>query len=151
MEETKPHIALGADHGGFKFKEAIKEMLTVEGYPIFDFGTFSGESIDYPDIVHPVATAIEKGEATLGILICGSGQGVSITANKHQGVRAALAWNEDIAKLARQHNNANVLCLGERFMELEDVKKIIIAFLNSKFEGGRHERRVSKIAIQEEE
>lgn len=151
MEETKPHIALGSDHAGFKFKEEIRLMLGVEGYPVFDFGTFSEDSVDYPDFVHPVATAIEQGEAEYGILVCGSGQGVCITANKHQSIRASLAWNEEIASLSRQHNNANVLCLAERFMELEDVKKIVKAFLNAEFEGGRHDRRVSKIALQDQE
>lgn len=149
MEETKPHIALGSDHAGFKYKEAIKEILVVEGYPIFDFGTFSADSVDYPDFVHPVANAIEEGEATFGILVCGSGQGVCITANKHQSIRAALAWNKDIAQLSRQHNNANILCLAERFIKLEDAKQIVHAFLQADFEGGRHERRVGKIDIKD--
>ena len=146
IEGFTPHIALGSDHAGFKFKEAIKEMLVIEGYPIFDFGTFSEDSVDYPDFVHPVATAVEKQEAHLGILICGSGQGVTMTANKYQKVRAALCWKVNLAELARQHNNANVLCIPGRFVSKKMALNMIEKFFETEFEGGRHERRVNKIA-----
>jgi ribose 5-phosphate isomerase B len=139
-------LALGSDHAGYLYKEAIKKWLDKKGLKYQDFGTFSTESTDYPDFAHPVASAVEKGEGTLGILVCGSGNGVCITANKHQGIRAALCWTEELATLARQHNNANVLCLPERFISEEKALAIVDAFLNASFEGGRHERRVGKIA-----
>ena len=140
-------IAIGSDHAGFEYKEKIKEMLISEGYSVNDFGTFSSDSVDYPDFVHPVAESVEQSETDFGILICGSGQGVCITANKHQDIRAALCWNAELAKMTRKHNNANVLCLAERFMELADVFEIVKTFLSTEFEGGRHERRVSKIKL----
>ncbi len=139
-------IAIGGDHAGFEHKESIIALLQSKGHEVKDFGPFSEDSVDYPDYVHPVATAIEKGEFTIGILICGSGNGVAITANKHQGVRAALCWEPELGALARQHNNANILCLASRFVDLEVQKEIIDAFLNAEFEGGRHERRVNKIS-----
>ncbi len=144
--ETKVHIAIGSDHAGFAYKEAIREMLSEEGYLVNDFGAFSTESVDYPDFVHPVANSVGNKIADFGVLVCGSGQGVAITANKHQAIRAALCWTPEIAELSRLHNNANVLCLAERFMKLEDVKKIVRIFLKTPFEGGRHSRRVGKIA-----
>ncbi len=141
-------IALGADHAGFLHKEHLKALLTHLGHEPKDFGTDSEVSVDYPDYVHPLAEAIEKNEQDLGILVCGSGNGVAITANKHQGIRAAIAWNEELAALARQHNNANVLALPARFISKEEAEKIVKAFLEAAFEGGRHARRVAKIACE---
>ncbi len=139
-------IAIGGDHAGFTYKQVITEMLTAQGHEVADFGPSSEASVDYPDNAHPLATSVEKGENELGILICGSGNGVAITANKHQEIRAALCWNEELGSLARQHNNANVLCLPARFVDIELAKKIVTAFLTAQFEGGRHQNRVSKIA-----
>jgi ribose 5-phosphate isomerase B len=141
-----PKIAIGADHAGFELKEKVREWLTRSGFEHKDFGTYVAESADYPDFAHPVASAVENKEFDLGILICGSGNGVCITANKHQGIRAALCWTEDLASLARQHNDANVLCLPARYISSDLAMKITDKFLNSSFEGGRHERRVKKIA-----
>ena len=138
-------IAIGADHAGYEYKEHLRKWLERNGYALKDFGTYSNESADYPDFAHPVASAVEKKEFDLGILICGSANGVAITANKHQGIRAAICWNEELASLARQHNNANVLCLPARFISTELGEKILDRFLHSSFEGGRHERRVNKI------
>ena len=138
-------IAIGADHAGFEYKELLKKWLEKNGYSVKDFGTYSTESADYPDFAHPVASSVEKNEFDLGVLVCGSANGVAITANKHQGVRAALCWNEELASLARQHNNANVLCLPSRFVDVALAEKILDRFLHSSFEGGRHERRVNKI------
>jgi ribose 5-phosphate isomerase B len=140
------NIAIGGDHAGFAYKQAIIEMLTAGGHKVADFGPSSEASVDYPDHAHPLASSVEKGENELGILICGSGNGVAITANKHQGIRAALCWLEELGSLARQHNNANVLCLPARFVDLDLAKKIVHAFLTAKFEGGRHQNRVDKIA-----
>ncbi len=142
-----PVIAIGCDHAGFEYKELIKEYLTSEGFSVKDFGTNSSASVDYPDFVHPLAESIEKGETGLGILICGSANGVAITANKHQQIRAAIAWENDLAALARQHNNANVLCLPARFISAEDAKKFSMTFISTDFEGGRHQNRVDKIAL----
>lgn len=139
-------IALGSDHAGFLYKESIKKWLEKKGIPYHDFGTHSADSTDYPDYAHPVAHAVKTGECSLGILICGSGNGVCMTANKHAGIRAALCWTEELAALARQHNNANVLCMPERFVSEEKALAIADAFLAASFEGGRHERRVGKIA-----
>lgn len=142
---THQSIALGADHGGFSHKEAVKSFLEKQGYTVKDFGTDSPDSVDYPDFAHPLADAVSKGEYPLGILLCGSGIGVSITANKHPQVRAALCWNEEVAALSRQHNNANVLCLPGRFISEELAIRMVETFLQAEFEGGRHERRVAKI------
>lgn len=139
-------IALGADHAGFEYKEVIRQYLTRQGYTVEDFGTYSVDSADYADFAHPVALAVEEGRADWGILVCGSGQGVAMTANKHQGIRAALVWQPDIAALTRQHNNANVLCLPQRFITLTDALECVQQFLTTDFEGGRHERRVEKMA-----
>lgn len=139
-------IAVGADHAGFELKEHLKKWLERNGYPLKDFGTFNVESADYPDFAHPVADAVEKKEFDLGLLLCGSANGVAITANKHQGVRAALCWIEEVAALARQHNDANIVCIPARFVSHEVAEKILDRFLHSSFEGGRHERRVSKIS-----
>jgi ribose 5-phosphate isomerase B len=139
-------IAIGADHAGYEYKELLKKWLEKNTYAIKDFGTFSSESVDYPDFAHPVAAAVEKKEFDLGVLICGSANGVAITANKHQGVRAAICWTEDLASLARQHNSANVLCLPARFISSELAEKILYRFLHTDFEGGRHKSRVDKIS-----
>ena len=143
----KPRIAVGCDHAGFEYKEEVKKMLTQMGYVVRDFGTHSTDSVDYPDFVHPVADSIEGEENDLGILFCGSANGVAITANKHQGIRAAIAWRNDIASLARQHNDANILCLPSRFISLEEAKQFSQTFLTVPFEGGRHATRVKKIAL----
>ena len=139
-------IAIGCDHAGFDLKERIKNILQTHGHEVKDFGTNSAESTDYPDFAHPVANAVEKSEYDLGVLICGSANGVAMTANKHQGIRAAICWNEELASLARQHNDANILCLPARFIDESLADKILDRFLNSSFEGGRHGRRVDKIS-----
>ncbi|PZF72241.1 ribose 5-phosphate isomerase B [Taibaiella soli] len=139
-------IAIGADHAGFDYKEAIKNMLEKDGWKVEDKGTYSLDSVDYPDFAHPVATMVENGTAAAGILVCGSGNGVAITANKHEGVRAALCWNEELAALSRQHNNANVLCVPARFVAQDLADKMVNTFIDTAFEGGRHERRVEKIS-----
>ncbi len=139
-------IAIGSDHAGFGYKEKIKEFLTTQGYEVQDFGTLSTDSVDYPDFAHPTSAAVEKGEVKFGILICGSGQGVNMTANKHQGVRSALCWNTDLARLSRMHNNANVIALPARFVAVEYAIEMVDVFLNTEFEGGRHQNRVNKIS-----
>lgn len=139
-------IALGGDHAGFEYKAELIKFLTEKGYATKDFGPFSAESVDYPDYVHPVATAVENGEFDFGILICGSANGVAMTANKHTGIRAGIAWAAELAKLSRQHNNANILCLPARFISLETAKECTAVFLDTTFEGGRHQNRVDKIA-----
>lgn len=139
-------IAMGGDHAGFEYKEAIKAMLEADGFQVEDFGPHSADSVDYPDFAHPLATSVENGTNELGILICGSGNGVCMTANKHQGIRAAQAWQVELAELARQHNDANVVCLAARFTPLEEAIAIAKAFLTTAFEGGRHGRRVDKIS-----
>jgi ribose 5-phosphate isomerase B len=144
---NKPRIAAGSDHAGFDYKEAIAKSLTEAGYEVDDFGTFSTDSSDYPDFAHAVAAAIEKGEADFGILVCGSANGVAISANRHHGVRAAIAWRNDIAALSRQHNNANIICIPARFVSENEAKEFVTTFLNTAFEGGRHEKRVNKIEI----
>jgi len=141
-----PTIAIGADHAGFELKEILKAWLQKNGFITKDFGTHSTESADYPDFAHPVSLAVENKEFDLGLLVCGSANGVAITANKHQGIRAAICWNEELAALSRQHNNANVLCLPARFISSELAEKILDRFLNSSFEGGRHARRVDKMS-----
>jgi ribose 5-phosphate isomerase B len=139
-------IAIGADHAGYEYKEDLKAVLEANGWRVDDKGTYSSDSVDYPDFAHPVASDVVDGKAAFGILICGSGNGVCITANKHAGVRAALCWNEELAALARQHNNANVLCIPSRFVSKETAKAMTEVFYNTAFEGGRHERRVEKIS-----
>ncbi len=140
-------ISIGSDHAGFPHKEPIKALLTSLGIAVKDYGTDSLNSVDYPDFVHPVANDVEQGKADLGIVLCGSGNGVAITANKHQGIRAALCWMEEIAVLARQHNNANVLAIPVRYITENQALAIVSAFLNTDFEGGRHANRVNKISI----
>jgi ribose 5-phosphate isomerase B len=139
-------IAIGSDHAGFEYKEALKQWLEKNGYGLKDFGTYSTASADYPDFAHPVADAVEKKEFDLGILVCGSANGVAITANKHQGIRAAICWTEELASLARQHNDANIVCIPARFISLELAEKITGKFLTEPFEGGRHANRVGKIS-----
>lgn len=139
-------IAIGADHAGFEYKELLKKQLSKLGHESKDFGTNSLDSVDYPDFAHPVANAVEKKECELGVLICGSANGVAITANKHQGIRAAICWNEELASLARQHNNANIVCIPARFVSPDLAEKILATFLTTPFEGGRHEKRVNKIS-----
>ncbi len=144
LNTTLP-IAIGGDHAGFTYKEQLKAYLVQKGFQVEDKGTHSTDSTDYPDYAHPVADMVEKGQAGLGILICGSGNGVCMTANKHKGIRAALCWNEELAILSRQHNNANILCLPERFIDFITAQKMVELFIETPFEGGRHERRVEKI------
>lgn len=139
-------IALGGDHAGFEYKKLIIEKLQEQGLETKDFGPFSTDSVDYPDFVHPLATAIENKEFDFGILVCGSGNGVAITANKHAGIRAALCWAPELAKLAREHNDANVLCIPSRFVSEEVAQEMVNLFLKTAFEGGRHANRVNKIA-----
>lgn len=138
-------VAIGGDHAGFEYKQKLVQFLEDEGFTVKDFGPFNDDSVDYPDYVHPLATSVGNGEEEMGILICGSANGVAITANKHEKIRAAIAWQVELAQLARQHNNANILCLPARFISYEDAEKITLAFLKEHFEGGRHERRVNKI------
>jgi len=142
---TKP-IALGCDHAGFEYKEAVSKWLTGKGHVVKDFGTNSPDSVDYPDFAHAVASSVENGESGCGILFCGSANGVAITANKHQQIRAAICWQNDIAELARKHNNANIICIPARFVALALSQDMIDRFLNTAFEGGRHANRVNKIA-----
>lgn len=139
-------IALGGDHAGYDYKKEIVQFLQAKGYEAKDFGPHSADSVDYPDFVHPVASAVEHGEFDFGILICGSANGVAMTANKHQGIRAGIAWAPELAQLTRAHNNANVLCLPARFISLEAAKDCVSAFLETAFEGGRHQNRVNKIS-----
>jgi len=139
-------IAIGADHAGFEYKSVLIDLLQNKGLQVKDFGTHSKDSVDYPDFAHPVASAVESGEAGCGILICGSANGVAITANKHQGIRAAICWQNEIAQLARQHNNANIICIPARFVSTPQAEEMVNLFLTTAFEGGRHEKRVEKMA-----
>jgi ribose 5-phosphate isomerase B len=141
-------IPIGADHAGYELKQAIIEHFSKLGYSFKDFGCHSTESIDYPDYGHPVAEHVQNDNKTLGIVICGSGNGINMTVNKHQGIRSALCWNKELAELARQHNNANVLALPARFIDENNAFQMVDAFLTTEFEGGRHERRVNKIGCK---
>lgn len=145
FDRSKP-VAVGADHAGFQYKIAIVQHLNKLEYQVADYGTYSGDSADYPDFAHPAAKSVEDNESSWGVLICASANGVAITANKHQKIRAAICWQKEIAELARRHNNANMLCLPARFISLQNALDIIETFLNTSFEGGRHEKRVNKIA-----
>lgn len=141
-------VGMASDHAGFELKAALKEYLSAKGYEVLDYGTDSSESVDYPDFAHPLADAVEKGNVSFGIAICGTGNGICMTANKHQGVRGALCWIPEIAALAKQHNNANVLAMPARFISVEQAKEILDAYMNASFEGGRHQRRIDKIAVK---
>ena len=138
-------IAIGNDHAGTEYKLAVVGLLKSMNIEVFNYGTDGTDSVDYPDFVHPVAQAVEDGRAERGIIICGSGNGASMTANKHQKVRAALCWNQEIVALAREHNDANILSLPARFIALPQALDMVKTFLDTRFEGGRHERRVEKI------
>jgi ribose 5-phosphate isomerase B len=138
-------LAAGSDHAGFTLKQEMVEYLRSLGHEVTDFGTHSDQSVDYPDFAHPVAEAVESGKAVFGLLICGSGNGISMAANKHAGIRAALCWKAEIAELARLHNDANIISLPARYISSEEAKACINKFLNTAFEGGRHANRVGKI------
>jgi len=144
MENKNISIAIGADHAGYEYKQILISFL--KDFNVKDFGTYSTESVDYPDFAHPVASAVENKEYDFGILICGSANGVAITANKHQGIRAAICWSEELAKLARLHNDANILCIPSRFVSVDLAKSMTQSFLDTPFEGGRHAARVNKIS-----
>lgn len=139
-------IAIGSDHAGVAYKAELIDWLSAAGYSVKDWGTYSTDSVDYPDFAHPVSAMVEKGEAAFGILLCGSANGVAMTANKHAGIRAGLCWLNEVALLVRQHNDANILCIPARFVSLEDAKTMVTTFMNTPFEGGRHANRVQKIA-----
>ena len=138
-------IGMACDHAGYKMKESLKRWLARQGYKIVDFGTHSEESMDYPDTAHPLAVALERGQVDFGIALCGSGNGISMTLNKHQGVRAALCWKSELGALAKQHNNANVLALGGRTTPEDLAIEIVDTWLDSEFEGGRHARRTGML------
>lgn len=145
---NKESLAIACDHAGYQTKEALVEWLQNLGHTVKDFGTYSEESCDYPDFAHPMANAVETGTFDLGISLCGSGNGINMVANKHQGIRSALCWIPELASLARQHNNANVCAIPARFVTIEEAKTIILAFLSAEFEGGRHQKRIDKIPLK---
>lgn len=147
MEQKK--ICIGCDHAGYQLKEQVKQQLLSMGYEVKDYGTYSETSVDYPDFIHPLAEAIAKGEFSEGIIMCGSGNGVNMTANKHAGIRSALCWNLDLARMARLHNDANILALPARYIEEKLAMELVKVFLDTPFEGGRHKIRVNKINIPE--
>jgi ribose 5-phosphate isomerase B len=138
-------VTIGGDHAGFEYKEAVLALVKKAGHQVTDFGPFDANSVDYPDFAHPVGKSVDTGEADLGIVICGSGNGVCMVVNKYKNVRGALCWNKELASLARTHNNANVLCIPARFVSLTMAKAMVKIFLNTNFEGGRHQKRVEKI------
>lgn len=140
-------IPIGCDHAGYQLKQEIIRHLTSKGFEIKDFGCYSEDSIDYPDFAHPVAEMVEQNDGMLGILLCGSGNGINMTANKHQGIRSALCWQPEIAKLAREHNNANIITLPARFISVENALEMVDLFLSTDFEGGRHQKRIDKIPV----
>ena len=141
-------IAIACDHAGYEYKEKLVAFLRQKGYEVKDFGTHSAESMDSPDTAHPMAAAVESGEFERGIALCGSGNGICMTVNKHQGIRGALCWTTEIAWLARLHNNANVCCIPARFISFDDAQDIVERFLSTEFEGGRHQRRIEKIPLK---
>lgn len=141
-------ISLGSDHAGVEYKAKIVDLLKSKGIEVKDFGPFSTESVDYPDYIHPVADDVEKGNADLGIILCGSGNGAAITANKHQGIRCGLVWTPELAELTRLHNDANMISIPARFITLETALEIVETFIKTEFEGGRHQTRVDKIACK---
>ncbi len=140
-------VGLAADHAGFELKEVLKDFLKELNLNVIDFGTHSSESTDYADWAHPMAEAVENADVDFGISVCGSGNGINMTVNKHQGIRAALCWNKEISELARSHNNANICSLPARFISVELAKEIVTAFINTPFEGGRHIKRIEKIPL----
>jgi ribose 5-phosphate isomerase B len=140
-------LGIACDHAGYTTKELLVKRLQEAGHSVQDFGTHSEESMDYPDTAHPMAAGVEKGDFDFGISLCGSGNGINMTANKHQGIRAALCWNVEISALARQHNDANVCSIPARFVSIEEAFAIVDTFLAEKFEGGRHQRRIDKIPV----
>src|SRR5690606_22028471 len=144
-EPMKPKVILGSDHAGFHMKQSLKDWLTSEGYIVEDYGVLSDSPADYPDVAHPVAKRVSEDDTCKGILLCGSGNGVAITANKHADIRAAICWNDELASLARLHNDANILCIPARFVTTEDATTMSERFLTTEFEGGRHQRRVDKM------
>jgi len=139
-------VAIAGDHAGFEYKNVILKWLQEQNFETADFGPYLPEAVDYPDTTHPLASAVEKGEYDFGVLICGSGNGVCMTANHHQGIRAGLVWNLEVAALIRQHNNANIICLPARFIDMALALDCVKTFLNTPFEGGRHARRADKIS-----
>lgn len=144
---TSTTVAIGGDHAGYPYKDRIIELLEKAGYTVKDFGTDSEESVDYPDYVHPVADEVESGKSDWGIVLCGSGNGAAITVNKHQGIRAALCWTEELARLGREHNDANILSIPVRFVDIDVALAMVEAFRTASFDGGRHARRVGKIPV----
>jgi ribose 5-phosphate isomerase B len=144
---TVKKMAIGCDHAGYAYKTAIIALLENNGIEVVDYGTNSTDSVDYPDFIHPVAALVESDKADLGVVLCGSGNGVAMTANKHQGIRAALCWQPVLAALARQHNNANILAIPVRFISEETALEMVQTFINTDFEGGRHQNRVDKISL----
>ncbi len=142
-------LALGSDHAGFDLKVELRNYLEQLGHEVNDFGPGSADRCDYPDFAHPVANAVENGDVELGVIMCGSGNGINMAANKHQGIRSALCWKKEIAELARQHNDANICALPARYLSVEEAKDIISAFLSESFEGGRHANRVAKIPVNQ--
>jgi len=142
------NIAIASDHAGFEMKEQLKHFLISIGYKVKDFGTNDSNSVDYPDYAHPLAESVEKGDFEFGFAFCGSGNGINMTVNKHQGIRSALCWMPEIARLARSHNNANICAIPARFVTFEEVKQIVTMFLNTDFEAGRHLTRINKIPLK---
>ena len=140
-------VGMASDHAGFQMKEYLKSLLHDKGYEVVDFGAYSSDSMDYPDTAHPLARAVENKEVDFGIAMCGSGNGISLTLNKHQGIRAALCWTPELGALAKQHNNANILSLPARFITEEMARDIVEAYITAEFEGGRHQRRIDKIPV----
>lgn len=141
-------IGLASDHAGFDAKQIVIKMLEEKGIPFKDFGTYSTDSTDYPDYAHPLAVSVENGECYPGVAICGTGNGINMVMNKHQGIRSALCWNKEIAEMARLHNDANVLAMPGRYLSEEEIYDILVVFLNTPFEGGRHQGRIDKIPLE---
>lgn len=144
-------LGICSDHAGFEYKCELKDYLKGKGYEVVDFGTDSTESMDYPDVAHPLAESVENGSVDLGIAMCGTGNGMAMTLNKHQGIRAGLAWNTEIGRLVKLHNNANILVMPARFITVEEARHIIDIWLETEFEGGRHSRRIEKISTRQSE
>ncbi len=147
FDSNKP-IGIGSDHAGLEYKQFLVEWLTSKGLAVKDYGTYTADSVDYPDYAHAVATAVENGDAACGILLCGSANGVAITANKHQQIRAGLCWQNEVALLIRKHNNANIICIPARFVSVHVAQQMVETFISTEFEGGRHATRVNKIACE---